>query len=208
MDPIRSEDLERLRDVLKKHDVEYLFLGKIGAVLQGYPDTTQDADLFVAKDPKNARQLTAALRELGFGLTQADEKDIRSGKDFIQLRNGPFDVDLVHAPDGIERYEDARRRAKDAGGFPVCAMTDIIESKARANRAKDRESLARLRDFARYQERNPPSHVRPLPPRTTRGPSESSDSAVPPAARPRRSRGAAEAAARWTRNKTGDGYEH
>ena len=50
-----------------------LFIGKTGAILHGFPDTTQDADVFVQKT----------------------------------MRNG-FDVDLVFAPDGIERFEDAK----------------------------------------------------------------------------------------------------
>jgi hypothetical protein len=28
----------------------------------------------------------------------------------VQLKNGPFDLDLIFAPDGIDRFEDAWRR--------------------------------------------------------------------------------------------------
>lgn len=167
MDPIRAEDIERLRDALARHDVEHLFLGKMAAILQGYPDTTQDADLFVEKTGENGERLTRALRELGFRLGETEEADIRQGRDFIQLKNGPFDLDLVFAPDGIERYEDARRRAREIDGFRVCSIHDVIESKRRSNREKDRESLARLRDFATYLERDPRPDLRPLPPRRT-----------------------------------------
>jgi hypothetical protein len=34
-------------------------------------------------------------------------QEIRRGKAFIQIKNGPFDLDLVFAPDGIERFDDA-----------------------------------------------------------------------------------------------------
>ena len=54
MGPIEGRDLERVRDVLAKHEVEYLFVGKMAAILQGYPDTTQDADLFIEKQPRTA----------------------------------------------------------------------------------------------------------------------------------------------------------
>ena len=37
-------------------EVECLFLGKTGAILQGYPDTTQDADLFIEKQPTTAER--------------------------------------------------------------------------------------------------------------------------------------------------------
>jgi hypothetical protein len=32
---------------------------------------------------------------------------IERGKDFVQIRSGPFDLDLVFAPDGIERFDEA-----------------------------------------------------------------------------------------------------
>ncbi|MEE8169261.1 MAG: hypothetical protein V3T70_01825 [Phycisphaerae bacterium] len=139
-----------IRDALSRHGVRYLFIGKSGAILLGYPDTTQDADLFVDRSPKNGRAVNAALRELGFNLTDSQAADIVGGKDFVQLKNGPFDLDLVFAPDGIERFEDAWRRRVDVEGFPVCHPDDIIASKAAANRQKDRESLPRLRAFRDY----------------------------------------------------------
>jgi hypothetical protein len=141
---------EEVRDALARHGVRYLFIGKSGAILLGYPDTTQDADLFVEKSEANGLALTRALGELGFELTEPQAAEIRRGKDFVQLKSGPFDLDLVFAPDGIESFEAAWRRRVDVDGFPVCHPDDIIRSKEAANRAKDRESLPRLRAFRDY----------------------------------------------------------
>ena len=141
---------QEIRDVFARHGVRYLFIGKSGAILLGFPDTTQDADLFVERSAENGRAIVAGLRELGFLLTETQETDIEVGKDFVQLKNGPFDLDLVYAPDGIERFDDAWRRHLEVEGFPVCHIDDIIASKAAANRRKDRESLARLQSFREY----------------------------------------------------------
>jgi hypothetical protein len=141
---------EEIRDVFAVHGVRYLFIGKSGAILLGFPDTTQDADLFVDKSPANCSALVAGLRALGFALTDAEAAEVLRGKDFVQLKNGPFDLDLVFAPDGIERFEDAWTRHVDVEGFPVCHPNDIIGSKLAANRAKDRESLPRLQAFRDY----------------------------------------------------------
>jgi hypothetical protein len=43
-----------IRDAFARRHVRYLFIGKSGAILLGYPDTTQDAHLFVAKSPETA----------------------------------------------------------------------------------------------------------------------------------------------------------
>ena len=145
-----------IRDVFRSHQVRYLFLGKSGAILLGFPDTTQDAVLFVERSPKNGEALVQALRQLGFALTEAQAGEINRGKDFVQLKNGPFDLDLIFAPDGIERFEDAWRRRVDVEGFPVCHIDDIIASKAATNRQKDRESLPRLRSFREVLAATPP----------------------------------------------------
>jgi hypothetical protein len=138
---------EEIRDTFARHGVRYLFIGKSGAIILGFPDTTQDADIFPDRTPANGRALVAGLRELGFSLSDNEAAEIERGKDFVQLKNGPFDLDLVFGPDGIERFEDAWRRRVVVDGFPVCHPDDIIASKAAANRAKDRESLDRLRSF-------------------------------------------------------------
>src|SRR5712692_10706397 len=141
---------EEIKASLKRHAVRYLFIGKSGAILLGFPDTTQDADLFIDRHPANARALVKALLELGFELTDEQSREIERGKDFVQLKNGPFDLDLVFAPDGIERFEDAWRGRADVKGFPVCHIDDIIASKEAAGRERDRESLPRLRAFREY----------------------------------------------------------
>ena len=141
---------EEIRDALERHGVRYLFIGKSGAILLGFPDTTQDADLFVEKDAANGRALVDALREIGFALTGDHAREVVRGKDFVQLKNGPFDLDLVFAPDGIERFQDAFERRVDVEGFPVCSLDDIIASKEASNRVKDRETLPRLRSFREY----------------------------------------------------------
>jgi hypothetical protein len=41
---------EEIRDAFARHDVRYLFIGKSGAILLGFPDTTQDAESVHGKD--------------------------------------------------------------------------------------------------------------------------------------------------------------
>ena len=144
---------EELRAAFDRHSVRYLFIGKSGAILLGFPDTTQDADVFVDKTRENGRALVTALGELEFVLTTDQTAEIERGKDFVQLKNGPFDLDLVFAPDGIETFADAWIRRVEVDGFFVCHLDDLIRSKEASGRVKDRESLPRLRAFRDYWER-------------------------------------------------------
>jgi hypothetical protein len=141
---------QEVRDAFRRHGVRYLFIGKSAAILLGFPDTTQDADLYVARDPANGAAVVSALRDLGFSLSGTQAAEIVRGKDFVQLKQGPFDLDLVFAPDGIERFDDAYDRRVEVEGFPVCHIDDVIASKEASNRTKDRESLPRLRAFRDY----------------------------------------------------------
>ena len=144
---------QEIRDAFNRHGVRYLFIGKSGAILLGYPDTTQDADLFVEKNAVNCSRLVQALKDLGFPLTDQQSQEVRRGKDFIQLKNGPFDLNLIFPPDGIEEFDDAWKRRVDVEGFPVCDIDDIIRSKQATNRQKDKESLPRLLSFRDWLKR-------------------------------------------------------
>ena len=154
MPAFEYKQAEEIKEALKRHQVRYLFIGKSGAILLGFPDTTQDADVFIEPSPENGRALAMALVELWFELTGEQAAEIEGGKALIQLKRGPFDLDLIFAPDGIERFDDAWRRHIDIEGFPVCHLDDIIASKAAANRQRDRESLPRLRAFREYWLKN------------------------------------------------------
>lgn len=56
---------EEIRDAFAHRGVRYLFIGKSGAILLGFPDTTQDAVVFVERGPENGAALVAAIREPG-----------------------------------------------------------------------------------------------------------------------------------------------
>ena len=68
-------------------------------------------------------------------------------------RGAAFDLDLIFARHGIERFTDAWQRRIEVEGFPVCHLDDIIASKIATNRQKDRESLPRLQSFREYWRR-------------------------------------------------------
>jgi hypothetical protein len=138
-------------EAFAKHQVDYVIIGKSGAILHGFSDTTQDIDIFPRKSPENGRRIVAALREVGFQIDLTLEKAIVSGKDFVQMRGGPVDLNLVFAPHGLESFEATRERAALLEGiYPVASLVDIIHSKKKAARQKDNDVLRRLEGFARF----------------------------------------------------------
>jgi hypothetical protein len=151
--PLQAEEIAR---AFNTEGVDYLFIGKSGAILLGYPGTTQDVDVFPARSPDNGRRIVAALRRIGFDVSAELEREIVAGKDFVQIKTGPFDVDLVFAPDGIESFEQAKSRGLTEGIFRVANLRDIIASKRASGRAKDALDLPLLESFqVEFDKRHP-----------------------------------------------------
>ena len=135
------------------HIVDYMFIGKSGAILLGYPGTTQDVDVNPRKDRENGERIVAALKDLGFVLDAELTEEIVRGKHFVQIKSGPFDIDLVFAPDGIESYDQAKSRMDTSSGFPVLNIRDIIASKRSAGRPRDEVELPLLEAFREVYEK-------------------------------------------------------
>ena len=154
--PLQAQEIAR---AFLEEGVDYLFIGKSGAILLGFPGTTQDVDVFPARSADNGHRIVTALRKIGFDIGSDLEREIVAGKDFVQIKSGPFDVDLIFAPDGISSFAEAQARGLSEGIFRVANLRDIIASKAASGRQKDLLDLPLLENFrAEYEKR----HSRPL----------------------------------------------
>lgn len=139
---------EELAAAFAAEAVDYLFIGKSGAILLGYPDTTQDVDIFLPRSRDNAERVLRALQRLGFELDAALTISILAGSEIVLMKSGPFALDLIHAPDGIESFEAAKSRSViEDGRFPVASLDDIIASKRAAGRERDIADVRRLEQF-------------------------------------------------------------
>ena len=49
----QPQQAQEVATAFAKHEVEYMFIGKSGAILLGYPSSTQDVDLFPKKTEEN-----------------------------------------------------------------------------------------------------------------------------------------------------------
>jgi hypothetical protein len=53
---------QEIRDAFARHGCRYLFLGKAGAILLGFPDTTQDAQTYAQESVRTDRAPCAVQR--------------------------------------------------------------------------------------------------------------------------------------------------
>ena len=155
--PFQVAQAEEVARAFATEGVDYLFLGKGAAILLGYPGTTQDVDVFARRTPENGKRIVSALRKMGFAVEEQLAQAIVAGKDFVQIKDGPFDLDVVFAPDGISSFDQALARAVIIDQFRVANLRDIIASKRASGRRKDFVELPMLEAFrVEYEKRNAP----------------------------------------------------
>ena len=154
-----------VRDLVERHpEVRGVFqsknLGKGAAILLGFPFVTQDLDVFADRTPENGRRIVRALKKVGFALGAEVERAIIAGKDFVQIKTEPFDLDVIFAPDGIASFAEAKSRAIVVERFHIANLRDIIASKRASGREKDLLDLEYLERFRQEYERQNPTPLR------------------------------------------------
>ena len=155
----QSEQAVELARAFDQEGVDYLFIGKGAAILLGFPMLTLDIDVFADRTPENCRRIVSALERVGFAMPTDIAKAILAGKDFVQIKTGPFDLDVIFAPDGISSFAEAKARAIVVDGFRIANLLDIIASKRASGREKDLLDLEYLERFRQEYEK---AHATPL----------------------------------------------
>lgn len=151
-------DPRRLLEVLARNEVEFILIGAIAAIAQGYPLNTQDLDITPARTPDNLDRLATALRELdarfripkdSSGFEFPVEPQFLGSVDSWTLSTPSGDIDLLFAPTGTTGYADLRRGAVAAELWGhqvlVASLVDIIRMKEASARPKDLAQLPALR---------------------------------------------------------------
>jgi hypothetical protein len=86
--------------VLTRHNVDFIIVGGVSAVLHGAPVTTFDLDVLHARNPENIVRLLSALEELDAVYRIQPERRLRpaeshllsSGHQLLLTKFGPLDV--------------------------------------------------------------------------------------------------------------------
>lgn len=147
-------DPQCLFDVLDQHQVDYVLIGGLAAVLHGSTAMTNDADILPSDDTDNVERLAAALTDLGARLRVDGNPDgvafephpsLIASMAMLNMTTTCGDLDLTFTPTGLDGYPGVRDRAVafEVGGLQiqVAALADIITSKQAADRPKDHATL-------------------------------------------------------------------
>ncbi len=153
-----SLDTERLVATFARHEVRYVVVGGIAAILHGWPGATADLDVLGAFDPENLDRLSAALDELGAtgpGWDGAAGTLATHTAWSLDTEAGPIDIMFVLEPWGS--YDELQPRSQEIAAFgvaiPVVSLDDLIELKRALGRPKDLRVAVELEELRRKRGR-------------------------------------------------------
>ncbi len=144
--------------ILSKHEVEYIVVGGVAAVLHGAPVATFDLDALIRISEENAERLINALEELDARYREHQttkrptQTDVLSGGHLLLMTSaGPLDVLGFVGDDN--RYENLLSETKEmeisGGRFRVLDLDELIRLKRQTDRPKDRAVLELLEEVLR-----------------------------------------------------------
>ena len=143
---------------LAAHDVDYVLIGGLAAVLHGSTAMTNDADIVPSPESANVERVSAALVSLKARLRSESDPDgiafdphpeLIASMSMLNMTTRCGDLDLTFAPIGLEGFDAIRSRCVNFVvndlTIQVASLADIIRSKEAADRPKDHATLPILR---------------------------------------------------------------
>jgi predicted nucleotidyltransferase len=145
----QSPDFEKLLAALSEHDVRFIVVGGVAAVLQGAPLATFDLDIVHQRTPHNVEALLLALADLEAQYRSHPRIEFTAetlmgpGHQLTLTEHGPLDI--LGAIGDDESYDDLLSHSEvfEIGemSIRVLDLDGLIEQKTKTGREKDKAAL-------------------------------------------------------------------
>jgi hypothetical protein len=149
---VNEDFLDFLRALLAA-EAQFLVVGAHALAVHGIPRATEDLDIWIRRDPANARRVWAALAEFGAPLDELHitMNDLQRSEAVIQIGLPPRRIDLLSDVSGLTFEEAwAERHVQSLGPIvvPFLGRAALIRNKRAAGRLKDLADLESLGERA------------------------------------------------------------
>ena len=151
-----TSQFEKLLAVLAADGIDFAVVGGLAVILNGYPRTTQDADILVHDSPENLRKLLASLTKWGEGWArELKPEDFLLEAGSIRVME-EFDLDIFTRM--LEKkLDDFRPRLRfwETSGvrIPYLSPSDLIFLKEVSWRDKDKLDVLAMREIVARESR-------------------------------------------------------
>ncbi len=163
MKPLKPRYFQLL-ELLSRHDVDFIVVGGVAAILEGVPITTLDLDIVYDRSSKNLERLLEVLQTVearyrdpaGRQIVPTLEKLATLRMNLLRTTLGPFDaLASIGGADYEELLDSTKTRRVGELRLRVLELAKIIESKELANRDKDKAMLPLLRKTLELKRQKP-----------------------------------------------------
>ena len=163
-------DYEKVIHALVDHEVKFILIGGLAAIIHGSPRLTEDIDVVYARDRENIRRLVGALQPFAPYLRGAprglpftwDERTVRMGLNFT-LDTSLGDVDVIGEATGGGTYDKLLPCSAEVSAvgrkFLCVGLERLIQLKRAAGRAKDLLAVAELQSLLEERRKQQPGEL-------------------------------------------------
>jgi len=146
---IFNEDFSDFINCFNKYGVEYLLVGGMAVILNGYNRTTGDMDVWVKKSGENYDKIFRSFHAFGMPVFDMTKQNFLSDEfDVWSFGRDPVRIDLMTAVKGID-FEDAFEKSQyyTEGNvtFRFLHKNTLIAAKQASGRHRDMDDIEQLR---------------------------------------------------------------
>jgi hypothetical protein len=132
---------------LNRTKVDYLLIGGFAVGHHGYPRTTGDIDVWIARNAENAVRIVEAMTTFGFDPGSVFPEMFLAEKKIVRFGVPPLRIEIHTSISGVE-FEQcfAGRVAANVDGIdvPLISLADLRTNKKASGRFKDLADLEHL----------------------------------------------------------------
>ncbi len=147
MSNIFNDDFRDFIDSFNKMSVEYVLVGGMAVILNGYIRTTGDMDVWVKKTADNYLRIVKAFQAFEMPLFDMTKEGFLGDLDVWSFGRDPVRIDLMTAVKGLDFDEVlaiAQYYTEDDVSFRFLHLTSLIQAKKASGRFRDLDDIEQL----------------------------------------------------------------
>jgi hypothetical protein len=140
-------DFKEFLKLLKDEDVKYLLIGGYAVGYHGYPRATNDIDVWIAVEKKNAEKVTGVLNKFGFNVPELTPELFLQKDRIIRMGIPPMRIEITTGISGVEFddcYSERVSTILDGVQVDIIDLPHLKINKKAAGRLKDLADLENL----------------------------------------------------------------
>ncbi len=145
---IFNDDFIDFITCFNKHKVEYILVGGMAVILNGYVRTTGDMDIWVKKTPGNYKLIVKAFHDFGMPLFDMTEEKFLGGEfDVWSFGRDPSRIDLMTNVKGLkfdESFNIAQHYTEANIPIRFLHINSLIAAKQASGRHRDIDDIEQL----------------------------------------------------------------